>query len=120
MIDDIPDNVNESELDEILTDAFKNNTFDDNENKVVGFTTSKNNFNSDLEPDQFIKPMNGNSEIVHKGGNLNLVLPTTGKVTVSLENEKSSFSINGEGELVIDKAGSQSSSVDLASKSRIN
>lgn len=71
VIDDIPNNVNESELDKILTDVFKNNTFDDNENKVVGFTTSKINFNSDLKPDQFIKPMNDNSEIVHKGGNLN-------------------------------------------------
>ena len=120
VIVDIPSGVNETELDDYLKEQFSNNSFSDNNNKVLGFTNDVITFDSKLDSNEFIKPIKEDSKIVYKGGNLNLVLPTKGKVTVSIENDKSSLSINGEGQMVIDKSGSQSSSVEIESKSRIN
>lgn len=120
VIVDIPSGANETELDDYLKEQFSNNSFSDNDNKVLGFTNDEITFDSKLDSNEFIKPMKEDSKIVYKGGNLNLVLPTKGKVTVSIENDKSSLSINGEGQMVIDKSDSQSSSVEIESESRIN
>lgn len=116
---DVPENANEVELDKLLNETFSKLTNDTNVNKVIIINSQKIKFNSTMEQNQFIKPKD-DSEIDYNGGNLNIILPDSGKVTVSIENDEINLSINGEGEVKIDNSNSQSKSINIQTNSQIN
>lgn len=116
----VPDNSNEDDVDKVLNEQFSKYNESKGTNKVIQIKSSKIAFNSNLAEDQFIKPIDDDTEIDYKGGNLNLILPDKGKVNVLIGNENANLSINGEGELNIQHLISKSNSINLTSNSRIN
>ncbi|KAK8842504.1 hypothetical protein M9Y10_026095 [Tritrichomonas musculus] len=105
----------ESALDEKLKEAF--NTTND-ANVVAVIKGNQFTYNSSLSSNQFIKPQE-NSEINFKGGNLNLVFPDKGKVTVNLPSENPDISFKGSGNVDLKLPG-QENSITIESSSQIN
>lgn len=81
--------------------------------------SQKISFNSNLKDNQFIKRKE-NIEIEYSGGNLNLILPDSGKVKVSLDNVIANLSINCEGELILEQLNFQTKSLNITRNSQIN
>ena len=116
---DITEDINEKDLDKLLNETFESMSNYSNINKVIVINSSKMPFNSNLSNDQFIKPKEG-SEIDYIGGNLNLILPNSGDITVTIRNEEVNLSLNGEGDIKIKQENQQSGSIYLSSNSFIN
>lgn len=115
----VPENTNDSDLDKLLNEKFEIMANQTDKNKIVIIDSSKITFNTNLDKDQFIKPKE-NSEINYNGGNLNIILPNTGKVLISFANEEANLSINGEGELTLAQQNHKSNSINIKSNSQIN
>lgn len=115
----IPYDLNEEDLDKILIEEFDKLLNSNDQNKVIILNTSKLNFNSILDNDQYIQPI-GNSVVNFNGGNLNLILPDSSDVTVILNDDVANLSINGEGDIKISTRNLESSSVNITSNSQIS
>lgn len=99
-------------MDNLLKETFENLSNYSDKNKVVIINSQKISFNSHLKDNQFIKHKE-NMEIEYSGGNLNLILPDSGKVKVSLDNFIANLSINGEGELILEQLNFQTKSLNI-------
>ena len=120
IIINISDDADEKELNKTLSDIL--NTFDKNDEDdiIIGLNSNKIKFNSDLEENQFIKPVKEKTLIDFKGGNLNLILPDDGKVTVLLEQDDANLSLKGEGEIELEQTNQESTSITLNKNSKIS
>lgn len=106
-------------MDNLLKETFENLSNYSDKNKVVIINSQKISFNSNLKDNQFIKHKE-NMEIEYSDGNLNLILPDSGKIKVSLDNVIANLSINCEGELILEQLNFQTKSLNITRNSQIN
>lgn len=122
---DIPNDINEEKLNDILLDKFDSMGDDESILNVVVINNDENSkkvpYNSTLKPNQYIK-LGENTNIDLNGGNLNIILPENRKATVSINNDKDNkISIRGDGDLGIEfQPESKSKSININSNSEIN
>lgn len=122
---DIPNDINEEKLNDILLDKFESMGDDEGIINVVVINNDENSkkvpYNSTLKPNQYIK-LGENTIIDLNGGNLNIILPENRKAIVSINNDKENkISIRGDGDLGIEfQPESKSKSININSNSEIN
>ena len=119
---DVPNDANDAELDKKLKEQFDklSNNYDKDVNKVVFVSSSKIEFNSNLTDDQFIKMNRNDAQINYKGGNMNLVLDNSNKITISVDKENANISLKGEGEINFEQTDSNVDSISITKSSNIN